>query len=125
MAIDIALTLGGVKLAGELFDTQAAVALAARLPIDLSMNRWGEEYYGSIGEPLEGVSGPTQEMMSVGDLAYWEPGNAFCIFFGPTPASSGDEPVAAGPVHLIGTVSGDWQAVQALSGAVTALLDKA
>lgn len=124
MAVDIVLILDGVKLSGELFSTQPAETLAARLPLELSMSRWGEEYYGSIGDPLDGISGPTQEEMSVGDLAYWEPGKAFCLFFGPTPVSSGNEPVAAGPVHLIGSVSGDWSQVSALGGTVKATLDK-
>jgi hypothetical protein len=125
MPLSISLTLDKVRLTGELSDTQTAQALAGRMPLELSMSRWGEEYYGSIGAPLNVLSGPTQEVMSVGDLAYWEPGMAFCIFFGPTPASRGQAPVAAGPVHLIGSVSGDWQAVKALGQAVTAVLERA
>jgi hypothetical protein len=124
MATKVCLKIDGVELAGELGDGQAARALAARLPLEVSMSRWGEEYYGSIGAPLEGISGPTQEQMAVGDLAYWEPGNAFCLFFGPTPVSSGDEPVAAGPVHLVGKMDGDWSQVSALGGTVRAVLDK-
>lgn len=124
MTVKIKLSLDGVGLTGELLDTPSAKALAKRLPLETSMSRWGEEYYGSIGDPLENISGPTQEQMAVGDLAYWEPGMAFCVFFGPTPASRGDEPVAAGPVHLVGKVSGDWQAVKALGQAVTAVLER-
>jgi uncharacterized protein len=124
MATKVSLNIGGVELAGALGDSPAAQALAARLPLEISLNRWGEEYYSSIGAPLDGISGPTQEVMAVGDLAYWEPGNAFCLFFGPTPISSGDEPVAAGPVHLVGKVDGDWSQVGALGGTVRAVLDK-
>jgi len=32
-----------------------------------------------------------QEVVELGDLGYWPPGQAFCLFFGPTPASQGDE----------------------------------
>ena len=125
MPINLSLNLDGVELLGQLGDSQTAQALAARLPLEINLSRWGEEYYGSIGAPLEGVSGPTQEVMAVGDLAYWEPGTAFCLFFGPTPLSSGEEPVAAGPVHLVGRVEGDWSQVSALGSAVRAVLDKA
>lgn len=124
MATKVCLKIDGVELTGELGGGQAARALAARLPLEISMSRWGEEYYGSIGAPLDGVSGPTQEQMAVGDLAYWEPGTAFCVFFGPTPASRGDEPVAAGPVHLVGKVSGDWSKVSSLGSSVQASLHK-
>jgi hypothetical protein len=39
---------------------------------------------------------------------YWPPGSAFCIFFGPTPSSHGDEIRAASPVNVIGELKGDW-----------------
>jgi hypothetical protein len=43
----------------------------------------------------------------MGDLGYWPPGTAFCIFFGPTPMSSGDEIRPASPVNVLGKVDGD------------------
>jgi hypothetical protein len=52
--------------------------------------------------------------MQIGELAYWQPGQALCLFFGPTPASQGDEPRAASPVLSLGRVQGDWQALDAL-----------
>jgi hypothetical protein len=124
MAFQFTVSLDGINLAGELFDTPAARSLAAGLPLELTLNRWGEEYYGSLGGPLQGASNPTQEVMSVGDIAHWEPGTAFCIFFGPTPMSGGNEPVAAGPVHLLGNVSGDWNQISAMGSTVQASLRK-
>lgn len=124
MPIQITLNLDGVELPGELGDSLASLALAERLPLEINLSRWGEEYYGSIGAPLDDISGPTQQKMAIGDLAYWEPGNAFCLFFGPTPVSSGEEPVAAGPVHLVGRVSGQWSQVSALGASVRASLHK-
>nr|MBP6333007.1 hypothetical protein [Aminivibrio sp.] len=43
----------------------------------------------------------------IGDVALWPAGNALCIFFGPTPASSGDEPRMASPGVLVGRITGD------------------
>ncbi len=123
MPIQVTLTLDSVPLSGWLSDSDTARAMATRLPLELNMSRWGDEYYGSIGASLKNLSSETQQTMGVGDLAYWEPGTAFCLFFGPTPASSGDKPVAAGPVHLVGSVEGDWKAVKALGGTVHAVLE--
>lgn len=78
----------------ELDDSETARAIARALPIRARARRWGEEIYFQIDvdRPL---SGDARETMEVGELAYWPPGKAFCIFFGPTPASRGSEPRAA------------------------------
>lgn len=49
----------------------------------------------------------SKEVVEMGDIGYWPQGNAFCIFFGPTPASLGDEIRAASAVNLVGKVEGD------------------
>jgi hypothetical protein len=54
--------------------------------------------------PLEKTA---QELVEVGDLGYWPSGNAFCIFFGPTPASRGNEIRAASAVNVFGRIVGD------------------
>jgi hypothetical protein len=43
--------------------------------------------------------------MEVGEIAYWPPGKALCIFFGRTPASTDERPRAASPVIPIGRVT--------------------
>ena len=100
-AIVIAVT--GIRLRAELNDSPAAQAVYEALPIKASGNRWGEEIYFEIpvDAPLESDA---SEMVRVGELGFWPLGNAFCVFFGPTPASTGEEPVAASPVNRIGTV---------------------
>ncbi len=45
--------------------------------------------------------------MEVGDLGYWPPGQAFCIFWGPTPASEADEIRPASPVNVFGRILKD------------------
>ena len=57
--------------------------------------------------------------VEVGDLAYWPAGPAFCIFFGPTPVSTGDQPRAYSPVNVFGRVLGDTGKFKTISnGAV-------
>jgi hypothetical protein len=48
-----------------------------------------------------------REVVEVGDLGYWPPGKAFCIFFGPTPMSRSGEIRPASAVNIVGKVKGD------------------
>ena len=84
---------------------ETADGILASLPIEASGNRWGEEIYFSI--PVRCGEENSSEVVERGDLAYWPPGNAFCIFFGRTPASSGDEIRPASAVNVFGKVMGD------------------
>lgn len=109
MPSKIKLRINEHVLSGVLNDSTTAQALLKRLPFKLRMSRWGEEYYGSIGKDL-GTSqeADARDEMKVGELAFWLPGNALCIFFGPTPASHGQEPRAASKVNSIGHLDGDY-----------------
>ena len=80
-------------------------AIRSVLPIKARANTWGDEIYFSIGVTVKPEN--AQEVVEKGELAYWPPGKAFCIFFGPTPASRGDESRAASSVNVFGRVLGD------------------
>lgn len=125
MPVGVVLKLEGVELAGQLNDSPAAQALAGALPLEMGLSRWGEEYYGDLGPSLGPFAGKQVEVLEVGELAFWPPGNALCLFFGPTPASQGDECRAASPVHRLGRVTGDLAAVKALGPSVWAVLSLA
>ena len=84
---------------------KTAEAIWEALPIKGIVNRWGEEIYFSIPVKLPEENG--EQDVNVGDLAYWPPGNCFCIFFGATPASTGDQPRAASSVNVFGKIIGD------------------
>ena len=101
----IRITAGGIAVAGELNDSRAAAAIAARLPITAKAETWGDEIY--FGLPFSAPSDVPQQTVALGDLGYWPPGKAFCIFFGPTPVSQGDEIRPASAVTVVGRVSGD------------------
>jgi len=75
------------------------------LPIRGKANRWGDEIY--FGIPVEMDEENSQQVVEIGDLGYWPPGHAFCIFFGKTPTSSGDKPEAYSPVNVFGRILGD------------------
>ncbi|MGB6680018.1 MAG: cyclophilin-like fold protein, partial [Candidatus Bathyarchaeia archaeon] len=75
------------------------------LPFNLPFNIWGDEIYFSIPVHLDLEEG--REIMEVGGLAYWPTGNAFCIFYGRTPASTDERPRAASAVSPFGKIEGD------------------
>ncbi len=75
------------------------------LPISAAAQRWGDEIYFPI--KVSAAEEKSQIEVENGDLAYWPPGNSFCIFFGSTPASRGNKPAAASAVNVIGKVIGD------------------
>lgn len=113
----IRITAGSVSVEADLADSPTAEKLLAALPITGSGSRWGDEIYFSIPVDAEPESDARAEM-AVGEIAYWPPGSAFCIFWGPTPASSGSEPRAASPVNVLGRIDGDATAFGAVpSGA--------
>ena len=87
----------------ELYDTPTGNAIYEALPIQRNVNTWGDEIYFGIPVQSELEEGAKAEV-EVGDLAYWPNMPAFCIFFGPTPVSNGDIPVAASPVNVIGKI---------------------
>ena len=105
MGNKIRITVGAIEAEAELNNTETAEAIWQALPIKGRVNLWGDEVYFSIPLSLQLEAG--QEVVSVGDLGYWPDGNAFCIFFGPTPASQRDEIRPASPVTVFGRVIGD------------------
>ena len=95
-----------VQLEAELFDTDCARAIGAVLPLETKPSVWGDEFYFEI--PVkESLDETATTKVSVGDIGYWPPGSALAIFFGPTPISTGPEPVPASAVNLVGKIHGD------------------
>ena len=102
----IRITVGEVALEAELNDTATAAKIGAALPIRTSFNTWGDEIYFAIPVDVE-LDDSAQEVVEIGDLGYWPPGRAFCIFFGLTPVSEPGRIMPASAVNVIGKVVGD------------------
>ena len=105
MANRIRITAGQVSATASLNDSPTAQAIWSALPIEVPGSTWGDEIYFSI--PVHEEERDAKAVVEVGDLGYWPPGSAFCIFYGPTPASRGDEVRPASPVNVVGRVEGD------------------
>ena len=101
----IRIKAGSVEAIAELNDTKTAQVIWEALPIKGHVNLWGEEIYFSI--PLNPELEDGKELVSIGDLGYWPPGTAFCIFFGQPPISQGDKIRPASPVTVFGKVISD------------------
>jgi hypothetical protein len=105
-SMNIQITSGDVTVQAQLYDTPTGKAIAEALPIDGAVNRWGGEVYFTIPVSVE-LDAASRDELEPGELGYWPTGNAFCIFFGATPASQGDECRAASNVNVFGRVTGD------------------
>ncbi len=114
----IRIIAGPIKIEGELFDTACAQSIANILPIDASPNEWGDEFYFSVNVNVPPDETATRDVKA-GDIGYWPPGNAITIFFGPTPLSSGPDPVPASNVNLIGRITGNALALRQAKGSST------
>jgi hypothetical protein len=114
MSRRIKVTVGEVEVYGELNETRTADLIWNSLPFESQVNTWGDEVYFSIPVQAE-LEDSAREVVDLGDMGYWPSGNAFCIFFGPTPNSRGDEIRPASPVNVFGKVVGDPKALKTVS----------
>jgi len=101
----VRILIGEVTLVAELNDSRTAQAVWEALPFESTGSLWGKEIYFSI--PVDMGSEDPQEVVQSGDLAYWPVGKAFCIFWGPTPVSQGNECRPYSPVNVFGHIIGD------------------
>ena len=102
----IKITAGTVEAEAELLTTSTADAIWESLPLESTCNLWGDEIYFTISLSHD-LEPDARETVDKGDLGFWPQGPAFCIFFGPTPISSGSEIKPASAVNVFGRVVGD------------------
>ena len=119
----IVIAAGKVSAEAQLNESKTASAIWDALPIDATGETWGDEIYFDIGLTV-GLESP-RDVVEVGDLGYWPPGHAFCVFFGPTPLSRGAEIRPASPVNLVGRVVGDAKVFKRVSAGTRVTLRRA
>lgn len=118
----IQIIAGEITVDAELNNSNTAQQIIQSMPIEGEGNRWGDEIYFSI--PVDTGSEDPQSLVQMGDLGYWPPGKAFCIFFGPTPISSKDEIRPASEVNIIGKVTGDPSVFKKVQSGTKIILKK-
>ncbi len=111
--LDIRLNVGGVELTGTLDDSDLTVKVIELLPVESYGETWGKEVYFPVELKVGNIAPVTE--VKVGDIAYWPDGPDLCLFFGTTPKSTGDAPVTASPVTVIGSFTfgdGDFDRIE-------------
>ncbi|MEM6490438.1 MAG: cyclophilin-like fold protein [Pseudomonadota bacterium] len=112
------ITAGGATLRVELLDTPTAEKIAAAAPFSATASTWGEEVY--FATPVDAApEADARDVMELGDIAYWPPGKAIAIGFGPTPVSRGDEIRLASPSNVFGRALDDVRGFAAVRAGAT------
>ena len=102
----VTIQIQDIVLTAELNDSPTARVIAEALPLHGNAHVWGDEIYFEIPVTIPLADNAIEEV-DVGTLAYWPTGSAFCVFFGPTPVSTGDKPRAYSPVNVFGRIIED------------------
>jgi hypothetical protein len=74
-----------------------------KLPFTVNLNVWGDEIYTSES-PISQKEENAKPLVQINDVAYWPPGKAICLFYGPTPIGNPGEITPASPVNIIGKI---------------------
>ena len=119
----IKITAGDVQVTAALNATATADLVWEALPIEGSSSTWGDEIY--FRTSIEAQEDASRQVVDMGDVGYWPPGQALCLFFGPTPASRGDEIRPASPVNVVGKLEGDPTVLKRVRSGATLLVERA
>ena len=109
----ISISVGGIQVLARLDDNETADKVWEALPISASASTWGDEIY--FRTPVQAEEEEEVETVEMGAVAYWPPGQAICLFFGPTPMSVGNEIRPASPVNVFGSIEGDPTVLKSVS----------
>ena len=123
MKRQIRIKAGSTTALAEINNTKTADAIWQALPISSDANTWGDEIYFAIPVKLEPENG--QEVVDLGELGYWPPGRAFCIFFGPTPVSRSGEIRAASAVNVFGKLISDFEVLKQVKQGEKVVVERA
>lgn len=122
MADKIKITAGSVTQTAELNESKCARKIWDALPLTARASTWGDEIY--FGIPVDCDSESPRETVQLGDLGYWLEGSCFCIFFGPTPMSRGNEIRPASAVEVFGKLEADPKEFKQVISGETVLVQR-
>lgn len=123
MKVRIKFEQTGLEFEAELLENETAKAIYNALPISSKARRWGKEIYFFI--PVKCQPEDQREVVEMGDMGYWPPGSAWCIFFGPTPISKSGEIRPASPVNIFGKIEATPEELDKVKEGESILVEKA
>ncbi len=82
-------------------------AIIDHLPVEVKINRWGDELYTDPTTIDVEVEDNARTVVNELDVAYWPEGRAICLFFGLTPISKNEKILAYSPVNIVGKIIDD------------------
>ena len=113
-----------LEFEAELEKNATAKAIYHSLPVDGSVNRWGDEIFFVVPVKIDYESDAT-ELVEEGDIAYWPEGSSFCIFFGKTPNSTDHDILAASKVNIFGKISGSYKELHKIKNGDLIIVEQA
>ncbi|MGI5882339.1 MAG: cyclophilin-like fold protein [Dethiobacteria bacterium] len=120
----VKITIGDkLTFIGSFNETVTAQKIYESLPITGEGNIWGGEIY-FVSQVTSSPEDNARDVLQAGEIAYWPPLKAICLFYGPTPASQGGEIRAAGPVNIVGKITGDLSPLKQVKGMPKVLIEK-
>lgn len=124
MPTQIRIMAGNLTLLAELFETACAKRIIESLPIEAELNEWGDEFYFEI-PVTDSLDETATTRVKIGDIGYWPPGRAIALFFGPTPMSTGVDPVPASAVNYVGKFIDNATLLKKAAGAAHIRIERA
>lgn len=88
------------------------------MPLTVRVNVWGDEIY-TDSIPINAPKENEKSLVDLHDVAYWAPGNAVCLFYGPTPISGKNQIKPYSPVNVIGKIMDPDKTILTKIGAKT------
>ena len=119
---EIIFDFGDLKIKGELNDSPTSNELYENLPLEGVSQVWGDEIYFSTDIGIENDEW-AKETVELGDIAFWPPGKAVCLFFGPTPISGSGEISPASSTNIRGKLLGDLEILKSINSGTTIKVD--
>jgi len=119
----IQIIAGNVTVTAELNDSFTADQVWNALPITGRANTWGDEIYFSIPVKID-EEVDSEETVENGAVAYWHPGSALCLFWGPTPMSAPGEIRPASAVNVMGVIDDDPSVLGAVADGTEVVVEK-
>ena len=119
----ISISAGEIEVRAQINDSPTAAVYGKRCRSVLRPARGATRY--TSAPPFRQTSRMRSKPVDMGAVAYWPPGQAICLFFGPTPMSVGDEIRPASPVNVVGSLEGDPTVLNFVSAGQQVVVDRA